>query len=62
MALSTWATPAPGAFGLLSLILRRAAAGANADDISTRLSDLRDTVTQSVMRQVVRLLEPALTL
>ena len=62
MAFSTWATPGPGAFGLLSRILRRAAAGADADDRSTRLSDLRDTITQSVMRQVVRLLEPALTL
>ena len=62
MAFSTWATPGPGAFSLLSRILRRAAAGADADDRSTRLSDLRDTITQSVMRQVVRLLEPALTL
>ena len=62
MAFSTWATPGPGAFGLLARILRRAAAGADADDRSTRLAELRDTVTQSVMRQVVRLLEPALSL
>ena len=62
MAFSTWATPGPGAFGLLSRILRRAAAGADTDDRSLRLSELRDTVTQSVMRQVVRLFEPAVTL
>ena len=62
MAFSTWATPRPGAFGLLSRILRQAAAGADADDRSTRLSDLRDTITQSLMRQVVQLLEPAMTL
>ena len=62
MAFSTWATPGPGAFGLLSGILRRAAAGADADDRSLKLSELRDSVTQSVMRQVVRMLEPALTL
>ena len=53
MAFSTWATPGPGF---------SASAGADADDRSLRLSELRDSVTQSVMRQVVRMLEPVLTL
>ena len=44
MAFSTWATPGPGAFGLLSWILPRAAAGPDAEDRSPRLSEL---LTQS---------------
>ena len=62
MAFSTWATAGPGAFDLLQRILRRAAAGADVDDRLARLSELRDVVSQAVMRQVVRLLNPILTL
>ena len=62
MAFSTWATAGPSAYDLLQRILRQAVAGADADDRSARLSELRDTVSQAVMRQVVRLLNPILTL
>ena len=46
MAFSTWGTVGPAAFGLLTRILRRAAARADADDRSARIYELRDTVTQ----------------
>ena len=61
VAFSTWATAGPSAFDLLQRILPRPAAGADADDRSARLSELRDVVSQAVMRQVVRLLAPILT-
>ena len=62
MAFSTWGTAGPSAFTLLTRILRRAAAGADADDRSARMSEMRDVVSQSVMRQVIRLLVPVLSL
>ena len=62
VAFSTWSTAGPSAYDLLQRILRRSAAGADAGDRSARLSELRDTVSQAVMSQVVRLLNPILTL
>ena len=62
MVFSTWATAGPSAFDLRQRILRRAAALADADDRSTCLSELRDVVSQAVMRQVVRFLAPILNL
>ena len=61
MAFATWATAGPSAYDLLQRIPRWAAAGADADDRSMRLLELRDTVSQAVMRQVVRHLNPILT-
>ena len=62
MAFSTWGTAGPGAFTLLTRILRRSEAGADADDRSARISEMRDVVAHAFMRQVIRLLVPVLSL
>ena len=51
-----------GQFAADTLGEKSAAPAADADDRSARLSELRDVVSQAVMRQVVRLLNPILTL